>query len=230
MLAVNRIERRAPHALLRRTRALGASVALLAGTIVAIEAPVAAPAVASPRANLATVYQDMYAGLKQGIALTCDPQQIYNAAQGVKGPEPTCTMKVQVSLSTASARYLGLKSTVLTSGTMKGPTQATSTLFPDQKGSNVYTLPFPTALVNAIKAKKVVAIALTITGTAAYDTASGRQTEAIQFARSKEDIFGQGKRFGCWPLGQGPLAGGGDLIGGYLSYGQSCPPFPGKAG
>jgi hypothetical protein len=145
-------------------------------------------------------------------------------------------------LSRGAVRYLGLKSQTLASETAKGPVTA---VVDGQRDQDVYFLTIPAAVGRRIKSKHVVAMSVSVTGSATYQTAecnagnsgnSGNSgcvpgpvmnhTETISDTGANQDAFGQGTRYGCFPIGQGNLAGGGDLVIGYLKYGQRCPKHP----
>ena len=199
---------------------------LIVGLTIALSGSAALAAGAQGNYDFAATHSDdTYKVLDRGVPFDCSPPPVDPSSKAV----PPCSIKVRISLSEGAVRYLGLKSPVLAHGTAKGPATA----------EHLYFLKIPAAIGRRMKAKHVVALAVSVTGTAEYQVVSTTPgpgesstsqvvdyTQTIDETGANRAVFGQGTRYGCFPIGQGPLAGGGDLVIGYVKYGQTCPKHP----
>lgn len=126
----------------------------------------------------------------------------------------------------AEAHYFGVKSQTLASGTAKGPVTK------DIEGTrynDLFSLNLPSSLGRKLKAKNVVAMKVSVTGTATYPVtmAGGEEgiggttqtyTQKINEVGNDQVTLGQGKRFGCFEVG--------GLGIGYFKQGGTCPKRP----
>lgn len=211
---------------------------LSAGAMIAVEG--SAAHAATPHARVPRDTQqaspeggDTYQVIEKGLVFDCS-----GTGRSETDPVTPCSIKARVSLSRGAVRYLGLKSATLVSGTPKGPIKDVMGPDPDDY-TYQYVFKFPASLERVFKAKHVVAASLSVTGSATYgDTYDdpdnpnstptfGDYTQKLNSTGANQVALGQGPRYGCFAIGQGPLAGGGDLIIGYWHYGQKCPKYPG---
>ena len=150
------------------------------------------------------VSDDLYKVIARGLPFTCDAKD--------------CTIKAKVSVSAAAARYLGLSSRTLASGS---PGDPTTVVIGERRMHDVRLMKLPASFERKVKAKHVVAMKLKVKLTAEFaylGAPGGRWHSSYPDPDDLSDLqLGQGSRYGC-----APKAGGAIIIG-YLHFGGKCP-------
>lgn len=169
--------------------------------------------VTDPRPDVTPASQDMYQALKQGEALQCI--------------DDGCQVTVaKVSITRAEKKYLHWPTLTVAKGVPQGP--VSKRLMGDMQ-DGLFILPLPAAFRTRVIAKHVVSMKVLITAKSRFTAVESpdgtiSNTKNVTHLsswpdpdRSPKTQWGQGSRFGCQPLAHG------DIIIGYVKFGQSCP-------